>query len=232
MLYVVYGSDIEKARDKFGALVASLQKKKPDAELFQFDSDNWDAARFEGLLSGQGLFEQKYIVTLVRCLNDEVRDVLKQMHESDNVFLMFEEVLTTKDKKKLEKYAEKIEEHSRTAKKKEEFNVFALTDALGRRDKKKLWVLYQEALRAGKTAEEIHGVLLWQLKTLCAAEKEKTAQGAGLKPFVYSKAQAFLKQFSEGEATLTTERWIDFYHEARLGKGDFNLSLEKAILTL
>lgn len=232
MLYVIYGSDTEKARDKFGALVSSLQKKKPDAELFQFDSDNVDIGKIDALVEGQGLFEQKYIVTLLRCLDESLLDRAKELGQSENVFLMFEETLSAKDKKKLEKYAQKIEEHARAKQIKQEFNVFAMTDALGKRDKKTLWKLYQEALRAGKTPEEIHGVLLWQLKALMSAEKEKSAKDAGLKPFVYSKTQGFLRNFKENEVAETTACFIDLYHEARQGKQDFELGLEKAILSL
>lgn len=232
MLYVIYGTDTEKARDKFGALIKMLQKKKSDAELFQFDPDNWEVSRFEGLISGQGLFENKYIVSLARCLEDDVRDRLKDLQESENIFILFEETLSTKDKKKLEKYAEKIEEHVRKKEIKKEFNIFALTDALGRRDRKTLWKLYQEALAQSKTAEEIHGVLLWQLKTMCAAEKEADAKSAGLKPFVYSKAKGFLNNFKKGEIGSVTKDWIALYHEARLGRVDFDLGLEKAILNI
>ena len=44
-------------------------------------------------------------------------------------------------------------------KKGNEFNIFSLTDAVGARNKKEAWVLYQKALLAGVSAEEIFSFL-------------------------------------------------------------------------
>lgn len=232
MLYVVFGTDIQKARDKHTALLGALQKKRPDAEVFRFDTESFDLTQFESLIEGRGLFDQKYIISLERCLNDEVRSKLKDLKQSPHVFLIFEEQLSAKDKTKLTKYSEKIEEHKSTEKKKQEFNIFGLTDALGQRDTKRLWTLLQQALKSGKSAEEIHGVLLWQLKVMCAVAKEKTALDAGVKPFVYSKAQNFLKVWPKGRIEKITSQFVQMYTEARTKGREFELELERLVLQI
>jgi len=232
MLYVICGTDVNKARDKFGLLVKSLQKKKPEVELFVFDADNWDIEKFKSLISGQGLFEKKYIVSMSRIPIEDISSHLKDFKGSENIFILFTEKLLSKDKKRLEKYSEKLEEHNIREKAKEEFNIFSITDALGNRDKKRLWVLYQKAVKAGKTTEEIHGILLWQLKAIVVSYKEKTAKDSGMKPFVFSKAKSFSKNYLKEEAEKKLFRFMEIYNESRLGKSDFALSLEKEILSI
>jgi len=113
--------------------------------------------------------------------------------------------------------------------KKDAFNIFSLTDALGERNKKRLWTRYQEALRAGSAPEEIHGILFWQLKTLLLVSKGATA---GIKPFVITKAKHFLGNYTENELEDLTKSFVDLYHDARRGKIDFDIGLEKILLSL
>src|SRR3989338_5664710 len=103
MLYFLYGSDSEKAREKAHEVLAGLQKKKPDAELFRFDADGWSdplnpargEARFDELIASQGLFEKKFIVFVNRLFeNKDAKDVivkkLSAIRESENVFIFLE----------------------------------------------------------------------------------------------------------------------------------------------
>jgi hypothetical protein len=53
--------------------------------------------------------------------------------------------------KVFEKHAEKVQEFKKVEKK-ERFNSFLLADALGQRNKEKLWVLYHQALGEGIAA--------------------------------------------------------------------------------
>jgi len=61
-------------------------------------------------------------------------------------------------------------------KKGREFNIFALTDALGARQKKDAWILYQKALGAGLSAEEIFFKIVWQVKSMLIAKKTKNVR--------------------------------------------------------
>ncbi len=108
--------------------------------------------------------------------------------------------------------------------------MFSLTDALGRRDKKQLFVLYQKAKMNKSAAEEIHGILFWQIKAMLQAAAAKNAQDSGLNPYVYQKSLASLKNFSEQELKAISSRLVSIYHEARRGMVDFDVALEKFIL--
>ena len=62
--------------------------------------------------------------------------------------------------------------------------------------------------------------------------KAGTAIEADLKPFVYSKAKGYLKNYSEKELILLSSNLVALYHDARRGKGELETNLEKFILKI
>lgn len=235
MLYFLYGTDTIESRKKLQALLASLAKKRPDAEVFRLKEDNWNEGTFQELLNAQGLFDQKYIAVLDGLLeykesSELVLEHIQTMQESAHVFLMIENNPTKKVVDVIEKHAEKTQEFARPEKKKEFFNTFALGDALGSKDKKSLWVGYLEALRAGVSAEEICGVLFWQVKNITLAMYTKSASESKLSPFVDSKARKFAKNFTKEELKEISSALVDATEKVRNGEGEMEVLLERVVL--
>ncbi len=117
-------------------------------------------------------------------------------------------------------------------KKGREFNIFILTDALGARDKKRAWILYQQALSAGLSAEEIFFKVVWQVKSMLIASRTKSVEETDMKTFPYSKAKGYLKNFSISELTNLSESLVIGYHKARRGIGEVETLVEKILLKL
>ena len=117
-------------------------------------------------------------------------------------------------------------------KKGREFNIFALTDALGARKKKEAWVLYQKALSAGVRTEEIFFKIVWQVKSMLIASRTKNVGETDMKAFPYSKAKSFLKNFKSGELEKLSEALVVGYHMARRGEGEIETLVEKILLGL
>lgn len=238
MLYFFYGSDKDTAREKATALIASLCKKKPDAEVFQLDSEHWSERELDELIGGQGLFNKTYLVQIVSLFeNAEAKEAfLKKLRDiagSPNVFVMREGAVDKETLLAITDTAEKVQSFARAqGKAKSEFNIFSLTDAFGRRDKKNLWVLFQKAVTSGAVPEEIHGILFWQLKNLLLALQCNTAEEAGVKPFVWSKAKSFAKNWSEPELKNLSRKLVSLYHDSHRGMHDFEFALEQFILTI
>lgn len=236
MLYVLHGSDIEKGKDKLRELAQNLQSKKPDASFFRIDDESFDTSQLSELMEGQGLFENKYIVVFDRVFaNAEAKEVvlknLVSIADSQNIFILFEGKLDKKTITRLEKRAEKIQVfEGKEKEKKEDFNIFALTDALGRRDRKNLWVLYRKAKQKGIPDEEIHGILFWQVKSMLLADGAKNSDDAGLNPFVYRKSLQFLKNYTEAEVKKLSSSLVSLSHDARRGLHEFDIALERFIL--
>lgn len=237
MVYLFHGSDTEKARAKAHALMDALVAKKPDALVFKLGPETWSRAEMEGLMASEGLFQRSNIVFLDRVLeNDEAKEYilgsLADLEGSPNVFVALEGELTKAVLGAFEKKASKVQDFTKTAKPKKEFNAFAMADALGNRDKKTLWSLYQEALFEGKAVEEVHGLLFWQVKSMLQASRSGSAEEAGQKPFVYSKSLRFARNFKEGDLERMSSDLVSLYHDARRGGEDLDVALERFILNM
>ncbi len=247
MLYFLHGTDKDSAREKARELLETLQTKKPDAAQFRLEPDKWSEGFFDELIGSQGLFEQKYIVFADKLFeNTEAKEAilgrLKEIGESENIFIFLEGKTDKATLTKIEKRAAKVQVFEEKGGEKEggraaaarpkDFNIFSLTDAFGRRDKKNLWVLYQKSVENDVAPEEVHGILFWQLKSMMLADDAKTAKEAGLAPFVFSKAKGFLNNFSSLELNNFSKKLVALYSDARRGAVEFDVALERFILNL
>jgi hypothetical protein len=125
-----------------------------------------------------------------------------------------------------------VDEKPLLDKRNREFNVFALTDALGARNKKEAWIIYQKALLAGLSAEEIFFKIVWQVKSMLIASRTKSVGETDMKAFPYSKAKSFLKNFKSGELEKLSEDLVVGYHKVRRGEGEVEMLVEKILLKL
>ncbi len=113
-----------------------------------------------------------------------------------------------------------------------DFNVFSLTDALGSRDKKQAWSLYQKALASGLSAEEIFWKIFWIVKSMMIALKTKSYSETEMKEFPYKKAKQYANNFSKDELEKLSEILVVGYHNARRGIGEIDSLIEKLLLGL
>ncbi|MEI6057647.1 MAG: hypothetical protein WCQ60_01590 [bacterium] len=248
MFYFLHGDNMHAVTERANGIVADLLKKKPDASFFTLTDENWSSESIDEYVSSQGLFENKYIVLVKGIFSGDgssaadkkVRkeiflEKIKDIAASTNVFIIAEGIVDKTTLTKIEKHAQKIQEFSsgkvaQSFKKDDGFKIFDLADALGSRDKKTLWQLYRNAVEAGKVAEEIHGILFWQVKSMVLATRSKSAAESGLNPFVFSKAQRYATNFSKPELAVLLEQLVTMYHDAHRGIHDFETALEIFIL--
>jgi DNA polymerase III delta subunit len=251
MIYFLYsngGKDSShNAAQKAASLAADLLKKKPDASLFSLTEENWNDSAVDEYTGGQGLFSNKYIVLIRDILeNKELKvsflDKIELFAESPNIFIVSSGSIDKASLKKIEKYAEKVQEivskltsfDTKSGEKSSGFggsnSVFALADALGTRNKKTLWILYRQAVDEGKAPEEIHGILFWQVKSMVIATRTKSAEESGLNPFVYQKSKRYSVNFSEKELHELLENLVKIYHNSHRGIHEFETSMERLLL--
>ncbi len=217
MLYFFYGTDIDKARSKSHDLTNSLRKKKPDASFFTLNSENFNNNTLQEYIGSQGLFSNKYIIFLDRiCENKEAKEKflesIKQIYESENIFVLLEGKLDKATATKIEKKSEKFLKFDLLEKApKKEFNAFGLADAYANRNKKDAWILYRQAINNGEAPEALHGMIFWKIKTI-----------------LLSGVNSYWKK---EELIFALEKLIDIYHEARRGQVELENSLEIFILS-
>jgi DNA polymerase III delta subunit len=236
MLYVYHGTNTTKIANQATTLVASLKKRRPDAEVFSFEGETLRGADLEALVAAQGLFVQRSIVVIresfaVEASREVVLPQLERLAASENIFIVVEGKLAAAHKRSLEKHAEKVEEHT-TATKEQAFNVFALAGHLGERSRQKLWIGYQEALRAGIEPESIYGTLMWTLRGMLAASRTESAAEAGMKDYPYRSAKGNARNYTPEELTTLSRNLLRVYHEARRGAFEFRVGLERWLLSI
>lgn len=235
MLYVFLGNDIKKIRQS----VEKIVSRDKNSSVFEFDDLNWDSGEVQNLIGTRGLFGGRTIVIMRRVYEKEEAQIFleenfSQFVGSDTDFVFIEENLPKKTKDELEKKGAILAELTIKSAKvdKKQFNIFSITDALGMRNRKKAWVLFEEAQFEGVSPEEIHPILFWQVKSMLAALKATSPIEAGLKPFVYSKSKRYAGNFSENELIELSRSLVKVHTESRLGKSEFGSSLERFILSI
>jgi DNA polymerase III delta subunit len=142
MLYFFYGES-QKSNEKAKGLVDKMLEKKPDAEFFVIDEENLSQGLLQEMTQSSALFQNKYIVRIKR-IEDKAKkeilmDFLKELKESENIFVWSEGEINKTDLKKVEKFAEKIIEvkNSLSSKKQsDKGNIFEICNYLVNRDKK------------------------------------------------------------------------------------------------
>lgn len=230
MLTVLYGNDYEGLRARLGALGAGARSVE------YINPDTYDQAKITQLAAGTDLFGGQETLVLSGLLMDseiagELAGLYQAMQTSQNHFFIIEEKLLKKDQKPFEEVGAMIEQFALSKNtKKDDFNVFALSDALGARDKKQLWIRYQQALRANKTPEEIHGILWWQVKNMKLVALEKS--NPGLHPFVFGKTQRAVEKYSDQELAQLEQQLVRSFHDTRRGLANLGRETEKLILSL
>ncbi len=237
MIYLFSGSDQNTLRAHADTLIKSLRERQRDASYFRIVSDEFDEAFLEELIAGQGLFAPKALVFLDLLSRDKdtfdvVVNSVDEIADSENVFVILEQPLSQKHEEKLASGATKHIKLNLKEAGTKEVNVFQLTDALGRRDKKQGWVLFHEALTNGKAPEEIHGAVTWFVRSVLASSTAASASEAGLKPFVFTKSKKAAQNFSH-EELRELSRWCATMSETeRHGGSTLAEELERMILSL
>ena len=235
MLKVFYGSDVIGVREAASLYVSGLREKDSSLEVERLEAENYEPGQLASFSEAVSLFGGSRVY-LIDTPSGEVNFLAEVMAEletlvsSTHTFLWLEGSILAPERKKITKYTDNMIENKAEAKTK--VDAFQLADALARKDKKLLWILLQEAVRVGMSAEEIVGILWWQLKTLRLAGLTKSASEAGVKDFPYNKAKKALVNFKTGEVETFSLALLQVYHDGHAGKRDIDLALEEWVLSL
>jgi DNA polymerase III delta subunit len=242
MLYIFYGTDIQKSHIKAKALIDSLRTKRPDATFVSIDAESWSPAIVDEHMGGQGLFSSKYIIYIDRVNEkssntESLLDTLSVMKTSENIFVLLEGKINADTKKKFEKHADKlvvtdVPEVKKSFGTGSDFNIFSLADAIGERNSLKAWSIFRTAIEKGHEPEAIVGTLFWQVKSMIVASGTKSASESGLSPFVYSKAKKASEKYGDSERIELLQSLVSIYHDGHRGMVDIELGLERLLLGL
>ncbi len=123
-------------------------------------------------------------------------------------------------------------------KKENKINIFHIADAIAEKDRGRAWLLFQKALLAGLDPEEIFWKIVWQVKNLMLIKKlslsseKKIIEVTKFHPYVVKKTLSASRNYSEEELAGYSSELIDLYHNARRGKADFDIGIEKFLIKI
>jgi len=229
MLYIFTGSDTAKAK-------AEARKLAKDAAVVVFGEGGEPFESAMSYVGSQGLFSPKVVLLMDRPLEDAngkqlIEESAKDLQKADIEVFVIAPKLSAVEKKLFPKGAEFKEFEIKGQPEYVRPNVFGLTDAFLAGDKKKTWIGYRKLIAEGVQPEEIHGVLLWAVRSTLLAVKTKSAEEAGLKPFVYTKSKRAGEALGLGKVEQYSRDLVGAYHHARMGKGTLEMNLEVLILS-
>jgi len=241
MIFFYSGNKSIEKKNAYESVLGQMSKKGISLSVLRMSDLDFNPEKISELLGAQGLFGETYAVIFENVLQEDSAEEyiyakLKEMKESENIFIFLEANATKERLSKFKKYADEAEDFSDKSSKafKKEFSVFSLTDSFGARDKKNTWILYTKSKEAGITPEEVHGILFWLVKSMIVVKDmkndDKSAKDSGLNPFVFRKSLSFSKNFSEKELFSLSSHLVSLIHMARRRSQDSSLSLESFIL--
>lgn len=237
MLYIFYGTNIDASRKNMNALVETLRAETPEAPYERVIADQFDLDATRSRAGEIALFSPRTI-TLLDGLPED-KDIARSLAEmaddlarSKNIFVVVSEKIG-KDLLDASKNAGAeivLSDEKNRLKEWGGGTTFALADAYAKGDKKNAWVLFQNAKSEGARDEEIVGVLFWRVKTMFLSTICRSAEEAGLKPFVFQTA----KRLSVGKTGMEIKKMLEdivfLIHNTRRNSEHLDVAIEKLLL--
>ncbi|MDO8593787.1 MAG: hypothetical protein Q7R59_02735 [bacterium] len=172
MIYLFHGSDVEKARTKAFEWVAAAKKKEPNLAYVRLSREELtDAALEDAALSG-GLFVKRLLILIDDPFQEDdspniLEEHLDALADSDNAIIILAPKLSSAKAKKIIAKAKMVYTYDKPVTREDARGFNAnLVNALAARQREKLWLEINRALRAGDAPEMLHGLLHWKARDL------------------------------------------------------------------
>lgn len=230
MIYLVSGNT--KERKQYITDTVKEHGALPTRFIHINETDLSDDTSFSDLVVAQsGLFgeTETYVIhNLSRSL--DLKNILASYQDSPHHIFFSEESVTKPIEKEFQKVDAVVQSFEKEkVQKKEFFNIFALADVLGKRDKKELWIAYQDALKHA-SIEEIIGVLIWQLKNMMMVYEQPNGV-ASMKDFVFSKNKRYIQNYRKKEVQSLVQDLVGIFHNRDIHH-TLEVQVEKRVLGL
>lgn len=232
MIYLFYGTDVEKVRTKAFEWVAKAQEKEPNLAYVRLAREELTAAALEDAALSGGLFVKRLLILIddpfpaaratdsedddlmdIRCPSESVfEDHIEALAASDNAIVILAPKLAAGKAKKVAAKA-KVEYKFDAPITRETARGFNgnLVNALAARSRENLWLEVNRALTAGDAPEMLHGLLHWKARDLM----EKGS-----------------RSWKPQEARRLSLDLIELLQASRRGGLDLSLALEKFALSI
>ncbi len=115
MLYLLYGKDSFRSREKLNELLVFFRTKISNLGVFKIEEENFNPVELEEILRSQMLFEKKYVVVCDKIMENQaaqnfIEKNIANFSLSPNVFIFLEEELDDKILELFRQNSQKIQE--------------------------------------------------------------------------------------------------------------------------
>ena len=237
MIHIIHGKDQSRAYKRFSELSKKVLTENPNISVYRFSPENFLVSSLDELVQAQSLFGGGHLVLAENLLGNEnsrgaILTSLQNLSDSPHTFVFFEEELNKETLEKVTPFA-KVELFASDKEWGDEKPLYALQDAIGAHDKKTIWVSYQKVLYVGFAEEMIFWKLAKYFKSLLIIQKGGGMNEIGTKSdFYFGKLKAQSAKFKERELVAKLGDLISIWHDSHRGLMDFDLALERWLLTL
>lgn len=234
MIYVLTGNDRNAILEKTKGIIDSLGE---GVHVYRRDPDTWNERDFQEITESEALFGGVSVVVCDGLLGDPTsREVvlsrISRLAESAHHIILREPTLEEEVRGVFVKEKVRIESYVGKEVRFEAPNVFPLADALGNKDRKSAWLVFQALVRTGVSPEELLPTLIWKVRAMWTAKRGGTAKDLGMKDFPFNKALQDAQGWQEKELRNLSFALLGLYHNARRGKAVIALELERLLLSL
>jgi hypothetical protein len=179
MLYLFYGSDVQKVRSKAFEWVSKAQEKEPHLAYVRLSREDITKEALHDAAASGGLFVRRLLVLLddpfprsIEGADGEsdttsvVEESIDELVDSDNAIVIVAPKLLSSRIKKFEKKAKALYKFDAAARRDGRGFNADLVNALAARSREKLWLEVVRSLRAGDAPEMLHGLLHWKARDI------------------------------------------------------------------
>lgn len=169
MIYLFYGTDVEKVRTKAFEWVAKAREKEPNLASVRLSGDDITTSSLVDAAQSGGLFVHRLLVLIddpFESAEEVFIEHVDMLAASDNAIVVIApKLLATKGKKLIAKAAKEYKFDKVSREESRGFNS-GLVNALSSRSREKLWIEIIRAVRGGDAPEMLHGLLHWKARDL------------------------------------------------------------------
>ena len=171
MIYLFYGSDVEKVRSKAFEWVAKARAKEPNLAYVRLAREELSPSALEDAALSGGLFVKRLLVLIddpfqkteaEEGAENALEEHLDLLAGSDNAIVILAPKLIAMKAKKIGAKAKMEYKYDAPARDDARGFNANLVNALAAKSREKLWLELNRALRAGDAPEMLHGLLHWK----------------------------------------------------------------------
>lgn len=200
MIYLLYGSDTRRSREKLNEIIAEYRKKYGDLNIHKFDAEEDEEGKIKNVLEASSLFSPKKLVVIRGLSGAPGKEVIFKIfeHLKDTIVVLWERELSREEFAQIRPYAVKVQEFKETfVRPTDDKAIFRLGDTFFTSPREGLRTLLG-MLHEGRDDFNIFSYMANHARTLVTVKHysgsgKNVSASHGIHPYVIQKASSIVR---------------------------------------